>query len=41
EEKLTSPVKYEVSTGGELYPHLFGHINKSAVVKVERLEKVI
>jgi uncharacterized protein (DUF952 family) len=40
EEKLSSPVKYEPSTGGELYPHLFGSINKSAILKIVRLEKV-
>ena len=34
EAKLTSPLKYEVSTGGELFPHLFGALNPDAVVEV-------
>lgn len=40
ETKLTAPLKYEPSTGNELYPHLFGGLDKSAVVKVESIPKV-
>lgn len=40
ETKLTSPLKYEPSTGAELYPHLYGALNKSAIVKIETIEKV-
>ncbi len=32
EERLTAPVKYENTTGGEeLFPHIYGPINPSAV----------
>lgn len=41
ETKLTAPLKYEPSTGNELYPHLFGELNKSAIVKVESIPKVV
>ncbi|MFM8744365.1 MAG: DUF952 domain-containing protein [Cytophagales bacterium] len=40
ETKLTSPLKYEPSTGAELYPHLYGALNKSAIIKIETIEKV-
>ncbi|MCA4900703.1 MAG: DUF952 domain-containing protein [Bacteroidota bacterium] len=40
ETKLTSPLKYEPSTGAELYPHLYGALNRSAIVKIETIEKV-
>jgi uncharacterized protein (DUF952 family) len=41
ETKLTATLKYEPSTGNELYPHLYGKLNKSAIVKVEALSKVM
>ena len=34
-EKLTSPLINEPSTGGEIYPHIYGKINKEAVDKTE------
>jgi len=34
-EKLTSPLINEPSTGGEIYPHIYGKINKEAVTKTE------
>ncbi len=32
---LTSDLVAEPSTGGEIYPHIYGRINRSAVVDVE------
>lgn len=37
ESKLTAVVKYEESTNKELFPHVFGPINKDAIVKVDQL----
>ncbi len=34
-EKLTSPLINEPSTGGEIYPHIYGKINKEAITKTE------
>ena len=34
-ELLTAELKDEVATGGELFPHLYGALNKSAIVGVE------
>jgi uncharacterized protein (DUF952 family) len=34
---LKAELKYEVSTNGQLFPHVFGKINKEAIVKVEEL----
>jgi uncharacterized protein (DUF952 family) len=36
EAKLTSPLKYEAATNNELFPHVFGPINKDAIVNVIR-----
>lgn len=33
--RLTSPLIAEPSTNGEVYPHIYGKINKSAIVDVE------
>jgi uncharacterized protein (DUF952 family) len=38
EERLTSPLKYEVGTGREEFPHVYGPVNVDAVVSVERIE---
>jgi uncharacterized protein (DUF952 family) len=38
-EKLTSKFVNEPSTGGEIYPHIYGQINKDAIVGIE--EKVL
>jgi uncharacterized protein (DUF952 family) len=37
EVQLEPLLKFEVSTGGEEFPHVYGPINKGAIVKVERL----
>jgi uncharacterized protein (DUF952 family) len=37
ESKLTALLKYEEATNGELFPHVFGPINKEAIVTVENL----
>ncbi len=35
EQKLACQLVEEPSTNGELFPHIYGKINKSAIVKVE------
>lgn len=35
--KLAAPVKYELATGGEAFPHVYGPLNKDAVADVEAL----
>jgi uncharacterized protein (DUF952 family) len=37
ETKLKAPLIYEPSTNQELFPHLFGAINKDAIVQVQKL----
>lgn len=37
-KQLTAELKYEPSTGNELYPHIYGVINKTAIVKIEELQ---
>ncbi len=34
-EKLTSKLVNEPSTGGEIYPHIYGKINREAIVEIE------
>ncbi len=34
-EKLMSELVSESSTGGEIYPHIYGEINRDAVVEIE------
>jgi uncharacterized protein (DUF952 family) len=34
-EKLTSKLIEEPSTGGEIYPHIYGTINKEAIANIE------
>lgn len=41
ESKLASPVRYEVSTAQEEYPHIYGPIQRSAVVTVMPLESFV
>lgn len=36
-ERLTSELRYDVSTDNELFPHLYGPLNKGAVMRVEAL----
>lgn len=40
-EKLTSELVNEPSTGGEIYPHIYGPINRDAVVSesVRKIER--
>lgn len=38
-DRLTSPVKDEDPGTGELFPHIYGPINRDAVVAVRRLER--
>ncbi|GAB3765504.1 DUF952 domain-containing protein [Spirosoma pomorum] len=39
-EKLRSELKYERATNDEYFPHLYGPLNKDAVVAVETLTQV-
>ncbi len=34
-EKLTSEFVAEPSTGGEIYPHIYGAINREAIVEIK------
>jgi uncharacterized protein (DUF952 family) len=34
---LLAELKFELATNGELFPHLFGKLNKSAIVEIEKL----
>jgi uncharacterized protein (DUF952 family) len=34
---LKAELKFEISTKGEQFPHVFGKINKEAIVKVEEV----
>ncbi len=36
-EKLSAELKYELAINNEYFPHLFGKLNKSAVLEVEKL----
>lgn len=36
-DRLTSELNYEVATNNEKFPHLYGPLNKDAVVTVEKL----
>jgi uncharacterized protein (DUF952 family) len=38
ETRLTAPLRYEVSTGGKLFPHLYGPLNRAAVAAVYPFE---
>jgi uncharacterized protein (DUF952 family) len=37
-QKLTSKLVEEPSTGGEIYPHIYGKINRGAIVGIEERE---
>lgn len=37
EDKLTAQLKYEEAINHELFPHVFGPINKNAIMKIEHL----
>ncbi len=34
-EKLTSKLVNEASTNNEIYPHIYGQINREAIVEIE------
>lgn len=34
EQKLVSPLKHEPGTNNELFPHIYGKINKSAIKEI-------
>jgi uncharacterized protein (DUF952 family) len=36
-KKLVAPLKLELANNGDFFPHIYGKINKSAVVKSERI----
>ena len=36
-EKLSAELKYEQATNNEFFPHLFGRLNKSAILQVEEI----
>jgi len=40
ENKLTALLKYEAATNNELFPHVFGTVNKEAIMKIEYLHQV-
>ncbi|QMW02401.1 DUF952 domain-containing protein [Spirosoma foliorum] len=35
--KLKHELKYELATNNELFPHLYGPLNKDAVIEIEQL----
>ena len=35
--KLTHELRYEASTNNELFPHLYGPLNKDAIVEIEKI----
>jgi uncharacterized protein (DUF952 family) len=37
QKKLTVPVKMELSSSGEMFPHIYGKVNRDAIVKVRKL----
>lgn len=38
-DRLTSPVRDEEATIGECFPHIYGPINREAILSVSRLER--
>lgn len=36
-EKLSAELKYELATNHEYFPHLYGRLNKSAILVVENI----
>jgi len=39
EDKATAPVKYEQAKDGLLYPHVYGPLNRDAIVDVKRMQR--
>jgi uncharacterized protein (DUF952 family) len=38
ETKITSDIRYELATIGEEFPHIYGPINKDAIVEIKSYE---
>jgi uncharacterized protein (DUF952 family) len=41
ESTLVAPVVYEISTANEKYPHIYGPINRAAILKITSLESFV
>ena len=39
EQKLTSELKYELAKIGEEFPHIYGRINKEAIIEIRNYKK--
>jgi uncharacterized protein (DUF952 family) len=37
--QLTSPLRYEAAANGELFPHIYGPIDRAAILKVEPMQR--
>ncbi len=37
ETRFEAPLKFEPSTGGELFPHLYGPLNQASIVRIEEV----
>jgi uncharacterized protein (DUF952 family) len=37
--QISTQLRYEPSTGGELFPHLYGPIPRAAIVQIEQLDQ--
>jgi uncharacterized protein (DUF952 family) len=37
-EKLTAELTYELATNNEFFPHLFGQLNKDAIINIEEIQ---
>lgn len=38
EAKIECEIRYEAGPNGDRFPHVYGHINKSAIVRIENLD---
>jgi uncharacterized protein (DUF952 family) len=38
-ERLASPLKTEAAGSGELFPHIYGPVNRAAVVRIELMQR--
>lgn len=38
-EKVIAEIKYETAPNGEYFPHIFGQINKDAILKISKIDK--
>ena len=37
--KVISPIKYEIAPIGEYFPHIYGPLNKDAIIEVKEIDK--